>query len=172
MFVRGSEEHHSEARMPTATANQTLVSEKPRNVVSKLASGLRSCTAIANQTLVIFMLNLQPDIFNKELERARECFVIVEGKKDKVALQNLGFQNIFIIHETGKSIYEKIEEIENISGKKKICILTDFDKKGKQLYLLIKSELSKMNVRLDNSFRGLLLKMKVSHVEGMARMKE
>ena len=93
--------------------------------------------------------------------------MIVEGKKDKVALSSLGFKKIFVIHESGKSIYEKIEEIESLADKDKICILTDFDKKGKKLYLLLKSELSKRKVKLDNTFRGVLLKMRISHIEGL-----
>ena len=105
--------------------------------------------------------------FGKELEKAKDMLVIVEGKKDKAALETLGFKNIFIINEAGKSLYEKIEEIEEQAGKKKICILTDFDKKGKKLYLLLKSELSKRKVKLDNSFREILLKENISHIEGL-----
>lgn len=103
----------------------------------------------------------------KEIEKAKEMLIIVEGNKDKNALINLGFNNIFVINETGKSLYEKIEEIEKIAGKQKVCILTDFDKKGKKLYLLLKDELSKRKVRLDGSFRQFLLKNNVSHIEGI-----
>ena len=106
--------------------------------------------------------------FEKNIEKAREQLVIVEGKKDKDALQELGFENIFVINETGKSIYEKIEEIEEIAGKRKICILTDFDKKGKKLYLLLKSELSNRKVVLNNRFRSELLKFNISHIEGLS----
>lgn len=115
---------------------------------------------------------MNPEIIQKELKKAKSCLIIVEGKKDKSALALLGFKNIFVINETGKSIYEKIEEIEQIAENKKIkiCILTDFDKKGKKLYLLLKSELSSRNVRLDNTFRGVLLKMKVSHIEGLKNL--
>jgi len=104
----------------------------------------------------------------KEMDKAKEMLIIVEGKKDFLSLQELGFQNIFVINETCKSLYEKIEEIEELAGRRKICILTDFDKKGKQLYLLLKSELSTRNLRLDNSFRGILLKLNVSHIEGLS----
>jgi len=112
------------------------------------------------------MLNLQR--LERELEDAKEQFIIVEGKRDKSSLEKLGFKHIFVINETGKSLYEKIEEIEFLAGKKKICILTDFDKKGKKLYLLLKSELGKRRVRLDNTLRGKLLKSRVSHIEGLS----
>lgn len=107
--------------------------------------------------------------FLKQLEKAKPHLIIVEGKKDKDALQHLGFENIFVIHETGKSFGEKIEQIQDLCDKKdKVCILTDFDKKGKQLYLTLKSKLQEAGVRLDNSLRGTLLKEKISHIEGLS----
>ncbi len=114
---------------------------------------------------------MNPDIL-KHLEKAKEYLIIVEGKKDKNALQQLGFENIFVINETGKSLYEKIEQVSSLAGKDKICILTDFDKKGKQLFLLLKSKLSELGVRMDNTLRGFLLKEKVSHIEGLAHFLE
>lgn len=105
--------------------------------------------------------------FLKQIEKAKDYLSIVEGKKDKAALQQLGFQKIFAIHETGRSLPEKIEQIQELVGKNKVCILTDFDKKGKKLYLLLKSKLQELGVRLDNSLRGFLLKQKISHIEGL-----
>lgn len=110
---------------------------------------------------------MQQELF-KQLEKAKNNWVIVEGKKDKLALQQLGFQKIFVINETGKSLYEKIEQIQTLCEKKdKVCILTDFDKKGKKLYFLLKSKLGEQGVRLDNRLRGFLLKEKISHIEGL-----
>jgi len=113
-------------------------------------------------------MSLQIHELQKEIEKAKDCLIIVEGKKDFLSLQELGFENIFVINESGKSLYEKIEEIEQIAGKKKVCILTDFDKKGKKLYLLLKRELSQKKVRMDNTFRGILLKEHISHIEGLS----
>lgn len=104
----------------------------------------------------------------KEIEKSKSYLIIVEGKKDKIALQELDFENIFVINEDGKSLGEKIEEIQEIAGRNKICILTDFDKKGKQLYLLLKSKLSEIGVKQDNSLRGFLLKERISHIEGLS----
>ena len=113
-------------------------------------------------------LQLAKQKLKKEIEQAKDYLIIVEGKKDKSALQELDFKNIFMINEAGKSLYEKIEQIEQIAGKTKICILTDFDKKGKKLYLLLKKELSQRKVRLDNRLRASLLKLKISHIEGLS----
>ena len=42
------------------------------------------------------------------------------------------------------------------------------DRKGKKLYMLIKSEMQMLGVRLDSSLRGLLIKAGLSHIEGFA----
>ena len=108
----------------------------------------------------------------KHLERAKQHLIIVEGKKDKAALEKLGFENIFVINKTGKSLPEQMEQIQELVGKDKVCILTDFDKKGKQLYLLLKSKLQEIGVRQENSLRGVLLEQKISHIEGLAHFVE
>jgi len=117
-------------------------------------------------------MKFNKELFKKSLEKTKSYLIIVEGKKDKLSLEKIGFEHIFVLNESGKSLYEKIEQIEEQAGKKKICILTDFDKKGKKLYLLLKAELSKRKVHLDNTFRGILLKLKISHIEGLAKFLE
>lgn len=109
----------------------------------------------------------------KQIEKTKNYLVIVEGKKDKIALEKLGFNKIFVFNETGQSLGERIEKIQELCSKKdKICILTDFDKKGKKLYLLIKSKLSEIGVKLDSSLRAFLLREKISHIEGLAHFIE
>ncbi len=110
---------------------------------------------------------MNPEFLN-QIEKAKDYLIVVEGKKDKSALQYFGFKKIFVINETGKSLGEKIEQIQALCDKKqKVCILTDFDKKGKKLYLLLKSKLLESGVRLNNTLRGFLLKQKISHIEGL-----
>ena len=109
--------------------------------------------------------------FNPKLKqdilKYMDYVIIVEGKKDIAAMHHLGFERVHAIH-TGVPIRERIMEIASDLGKKeKVCILTDFDKKGKQIYLLLKKEFSEIGVRLDNTLRGLLLKAGVSHIEGL-----
>lgn len=94
--------------------------------------------------------------------------VIVEGIKDKASLELVGFKNIVVWQ--GKPYYKKIEEIVGLAKKTKteVIILTDFDKKGKQLYKIIKKELIKEGIKINDKLRKMLLKEKISHVEGLA----
>ncbi len=94
--------------------------------------------------------------------------IIVEGKKDAAALNALGFEKVYEIHHVGVSLHERIEHIIHRIGRKdSVCILTDFDKKGKQLYFLIFKEMQSLGVKLDNSLRGILGRMGISHIEGL-----
>jgi len=94
--------------------------------------------------------------------------IIVEGKKDVIALSKLGFEKVYAIHINGVSLRERVEQIaENVCKKDKVCILTDFDKKGKKLYLYIKPICQEFGMKLDSRLRGLLIKARISHVEGL-----
>jgi len=98
----------------------------------------------------------------------KDYVFIVEGRKDADALNVLGFRKVFTINKIGVSLREIIEKIVNNIGRKdKVCILTDFDKKGKQLYKTIKKEMASMSVRIDSSLRKVLLIMGISHIEGL-----
>ena len=128
-----------------------------------------------NELENLYSLNLQDHLqskmdneFLKQIEKAKKHLVIVEGKKDRTALENLGFTNIFVINSSGKSFPEKIEEIQNMLGKNdKASILTDLDKKGKELHDILKSEFSKLGVKTDSSFREFLKYKDISHIEGL-----
>jgi 5S rRNA maturation endonuclease (ribonuclease M5) len=105
----------------------------------------------------------------QDMEKYKDYVFIVEGKKDVRALNNLGFDRVFMVHNPGLSLGESVEKIVGeLEKKDRVCILTDFDKKGKTLYFRIKEILSEMRgVKLDSSFRGLLIKARVSHIEGL-----
>ena len=103
----------------------------------------------------------------EEIEKYFDYVVIVEGKKDAASLNALGFEKVYTIHSTGVPIKERVREIVGDADKKdKFCILTDFDKKGKQLYFLLKREFQELGAKLDSNLRGILLKAGVSHIEG------
>ena len=93
--------------------------------------------------------------------------IIVEGKKDKAALNYIGINN-YIITLSKKPIFATIESISNLTDE--TIILTDFDKKGKELYGKLNSGLQKLGVKVDHYFREWLQKnTKLSHVEGLEK---
>ena len=130
------------------------------------------CRLFVNQfifILVVFFKYMNIDFKWSEIfSKYKDYVFIVEVRKDADSLNALGFERVYTINQIGVSLREIIEKIVNdISRKDKVCILTDFDKKGKQLYKIIKKEMASMNVRIDSSLRKVLLIMGVSHVEGL-----
>lgn len=103
---------------------------------------------------------------NEFIEKLKESnkLIIVEGKKDRKALEQLGIKKIITLN---KEPLFKIAE--NISKEHKdIIILTDLDKEGKQLYDKLNSSLQRLGLRVDNSFRNFLLKKtKLRQIEGI-----
>ncbi len=89
--------------------------------------------------------------------------ILVEGKKDKIALEEFNINNIITIN---KPIYQLVEEISLI--RKECVLLLDLDKEGKKLYSEIKNGLQKNGVKVDSKFREFLFKnTKLSHIEGL-----
>ena len=89
--------------------------------------------------------------------------IIVEGQKDRKALEGLGSMDILSLK---KPIYQVVEEAA--SSGKEVIILTDFDKKGKELYGKLKKDLAKHGVKVDRHFREFLQRnTKLSHIEGI-----
>lgn len=68
--------------------------------------------------------------------------IIVEGKRDKKALNDIGFDGEIITLHSGKSIYEFSENIANRFDK--VVLLFDWDEKGEELYSKIGEHLNGM----------------------------
>tara|TARA_Y100000310_G_scaffold332889_1_gene409345 strand:- start:9 stop:377 length:369 start_codon:yes stop_codon:yes gene_type:complete len=112
-------------------------------------------------------MKLNPNL-KADLEKYFDYHIIVEGKKDISSLKALGFKNVHAIHHTGVPIKVRVEQIHHLLDKRdKVCILTDFDKKGKHLYLLLKSLCQEQGIKLNSSLRGILLKANITHIEGL-----
>lgn len=94
------------------------------------------------------------------IEKQRNMLVIVEGKKDRKALELLGFQRIIILD---GPLYEIVENIEE----RKVILLTDLDKEGKQIYAKLKKDLDKRGVVVDDSLRNLLFRTEIRQIEGL-----
>ena len=94
-----------------------------------------------------------------------DILVIVEGKKDRNALNNIGIKNI--IELSKKPLFKIVEEISDSNGE--CIILTDLDKKGKELYGKLNSDLQKRRVKVNNKLREFLFKnTKIRQIEGLA----
>jgi len=90
--------------------------------------------------------------------------IIVEGKKDKEALEKLGIKNI--IELSKKPLFQVIEDIAD--NGKECVILTDLDKEGKELYGKLSAGLKRLGVKVDDSFRQFLFKnTKLRQIEGI-----
>ena len=111
-------------------------------------------------------MNNGKELFNEIIDKIKNngILVIVEGKKDSAALRKLGIVNI--VELSKKPIYSIVEEV---AEKTKDCIiLTDLDKKGKELFGKLNSGLQRHGVRVDNTFREFLFKRtKLRQIEGI-----
>lgn len=118
----------------------------------------------------------------KKMEKQRQDFedwviavqnsnllVIVEGKKDKAALEMLGITRIITLSK--QPLFAVIETVA--ATEKEIIILTDFDKKGKELYGKLKKYAEHVGLKVNHGFREWLQKnTKYSHVEGIKASEE
>ena len=92
--------------------------------------------------------------------------IIVEGRKDELALRKLGIAGkIHCLKATGES---RLRLLERLDGSKRAIILTDFDREGDELESWLFQELSHRGIHPDNrawwKLRGLA-KTEVRSVE-------
>jgi 5S rRNA maturation endonuclease (ribonuclease M5) len=94
--------------------------------------------------------------------RNSKKLIIVEGKKDKAALEKLGVTNVVAI--LRKPLFSFIESVEA----EEVIILTDLDPEGKKLYGILKQGLQEKGIKIDTYFREYLFKKsKISQIEGL-----
>lgn len=108
--------------------------------------------------------------FNEWLNKLKDSnqLIIVEGNKDKLALEKFQISNIKTLSK--QPIYEIIEDV---AFKNKECILlVDLDKEGKKLYSKLKHGLQRRGVKVNDKFRNYLFKeTKLSNIEGLSNYK-
>lgn len=110
------------------------------------------------------------DEFREAIEKVRVSgkLVIVEGVKDKRALQQFGITNVLMLSK--KPLYAVAEEAANKS--KDVIILTDLDSEGKKVYAKLNTNLQHLGVRIDDEFRAFLFSTKIRQIEGLKRYAE
>ena len=104
------------------------------------------------------------EFLGKLKKDSKDKIIIVEGKKDKKALENFGIKNIIILR---KPLYLIVEYV--VKSEKECIILTDLDKKGKELYGKLSSSLKQFGVKIDDRFREFLFKTRLRQIEGLTR---
>ena len=111
-------------------------------------------------------MNKYYDEIMENIKKLREssAVVIVEGIKDKLALEELELKNIVTLNK--RPLFEVIEEVSD--NYKECAILTDLDKEGKKLFGKLNSGLSQHGVKVDNNLREFLFKKtKLRQIEGL-----
>jgi 5S rRNA maturation endonuclease (ribonuclease M5) len=75
--------------------------------------------------------------------------IIVEGRKDKLSLRRLGVEGkILCVKSTGVGFFDFIEKVKPW---REAIILTDFDREGKELSSHLVKELSRIQIKADDS---------------------
>lgn len=107
-------------------------------------------------------LNLMKSEFMEQLNKLRNKVIIVEGIKDKKALEKYGIAKVIVLNKPIFQLCEALSEIEEV------VILTDLDKEGKKLYSKIKENLTRNGIKIDDSFREFLFKnTELTQIEGL-----
>jgi dTMP kinase len=116
---------------------------------------------------------------NETLERLLRLFeelydisqgvpVIVEGRYDRMALEDLGVTGQIVVLNDGQSVLGTCEELSEDHGS--AIIMTDWDHKGGQLSRLLIDALESCDMKHDNDFRArisYLAKKETKDVEGL-----
>jgi len=96
------------------------------------------------------------EILERIKREEKDIPIIVEGRKDKEALQKLGFERKIIKIKTRKSIFRMIEGMRG--EYEKVIILTDWDPTGRRLCYKIKKACEANMINYDVEYRKQILK--------------
>ncbi len=94
--------------------------------------------------------------------KQKDLLVVVEGLKDRRALEELGIVRIFCLNQPLFAVVEEIAATE-----KEVVLLTDLDEEGKKLYYRLSVDLQRHGVKISNKLREFLFTTKLRHIEGL-----
>ena len=108
-------------------------------------------------------MKINLDKINKYISEIKDnnYLVIVEGKKDRLALNQLGIRHIITLE--NKPLFEIIESI----NEKTIVILTDLDSEGNKIFNKLRHNLQRNGIKLNNNLRKELSKTSLKQIEGL-----
>lgn len=105
-------------------------------------------------------------------ESTSGTIIIVEGRKDKEALRKLGLAGpIVCFKSSGRGLADFLGNIEA----RKIIVLTDFDKEGKDIAARINEELAHLDIKTDHTLRkrlGALVRQDARTIQDLFRYVE
>ncbi len=103
------------------------------------------------------------------MEKLEDVALFVEGKNDKLALEALGFKEIYLVSGTLKQSCENAAK----NGVTKAVILTDLDERGDELAFEASEELRRYGITPDTELRKAIGGMlKLRHFEDMKKKLE
>lgn len=116
-----------------------------------------------------FMFNEEGQRLLKKLRKeAREAVFIIEGQKDKKALESLDIDaDFYLLCRQNKSLTESAEEISK--KYKKAILMLDQDKQGRKMEKKITHYLQRTGVKVDRRLGKTLLRIANSNtIEGVS----
>ncbi len=93
-----------------------------------------------------------------------DSVVIVEGKRDKDAVQLMGCRRVLTLQK--KALFEVVEAVTEDT----VVILTDFDKEGRKVHKELSRMFSQRGVYVDDTVRKLLEREGVMHMEHLSKV--
>jgi 5S rRNA maturation endonuclease (ribonuclease M5) len=95
-------------------------------------------------------LELLEHLFEQLRLKNLEIPVLVEGKRDRETLKNLGLEGEILIVNTGHTLMEMCEDLGHRYTE--IILMLDWDKKGKELSKNIEHNLVQLGIKTDRAF--------------------
>jgi len=103
----------------------------------------------------------------RALEEMRGCVAIVEGARDKEALEKIAEARIILCNQSADEVASRI------AGEEKAFILTDFDRRGEEKARALEEALAAHGVKADLGARkALRYALGISFIEDAARRLE
>ncbi len=100
----------------------------------------------------------------KEEARREGVVLVVEGERDKEALESLGIEGKFVVLKCRKGIRQILWELEA----KEVIVLTDVDREGEKLLRVVEEELIHKGIKVNKLFRERISSLAgLAHVQGL-----
>ena len=94
-----------------------------------------------------------------------EPLIIVEGKRDKIVMEKIGFNDILEI--SGKRLEDVVEEVVK-RRPKTVVVMTDFDHEGRKKASSLYKNFEKKRIHVDKRMRKVVRRIGVVSIEELS----